>query len=154
MDMPRPTEHHRKLEKLAGRWEGTEVMHPSPWDARGGTAIGRTTSRVDLSGFALISDYAQERDGEVTFTGHGVWTYDRNEGSYLLHWFDCMGSPPEVFKGRFDKDVLTVAHGGPGIHARLTYDLSQPGRLTSRMDMSTDGKEWKTLFEGTYERKT
>jgi len=153
MEMPRPTEHHRKLERLAGDWHGEEVMHPSQWDPKGGKAEGRTRSRFALGGFALISDYEQVRGGVVTFSGHGVLTYDGKAGCYVLYWFDCMGTPAEIFQGDFDGDVLTLAHGGPGMHARLTYDLSREGRMTTRMEMSPDGNEWKTLFDAHYERK-
>ena len=122
--------------------------------AQGGSATGRTNSRLALDGFALISDYEQVRDGAVTFSGHGVMTYDESEACYVLHWFDCMGSPPEVFKGTFQGDVLVVAHGGPGMHARLTYDLSRENRMATRMEMSPDGKAWNTLFDSDYERKS
>jgi hypothetical protein len=57
-----------------------------------------------------------------------------------------------VFRGVFDGEVLTLAHGGPGMHARFTYDLSEEGRMKSRMEMSQDGGDWKTLFDGAYER--
>jgi len=153
MEMPKPAPGHLKLEMLAGRWEGEETMHPSQWDSKGGTATGRTTSRLALSGFALISDYEQERDGVITFTGHGVMTFEPGSGLYTLTWFDCMGSPPEVFTGRFEGARLTVAHGGPGMHARLTHDLGDPGHMLSKMEMSSDGIAWNTLFEGRYERR-
>jgi hypothetical protein len=39
------------------------------------------------------------------------------------------------------------------MHARMTYDFSKDGRISSRMEMSMDGKAWSTLFDGTYERK-
>jgi hypothetical protein len=107
---------------------------------------------LELGGFALISDYAQERDGAITFTGHGIYTYDPKGYRYSLHWFDCVGSPPEVFSGAFDGDVPALAHGGPGMHARLTYDLTGLGTLLSRMEMSNDGIEWKTLFDAAYKR--
>jgi hypothetical protein len=141
------------LEKLAGFWEGEETMHPSQWDPNGGVAIGRNKHELSLEGFALISDYEQERDGAITFTGHGVYTYDPEEERYFLHWFDCMGSPPEVFSGGFEGDVLTLAHGGPGMHARMTYDLSTPGAMKSKMEMSSDGEDWRVLFEATYKRR-
>jgi hypothetical protein len=131
---------------------GEEKMPPSQWDPKGGIAAGRTKSWLALNGFALISDYEQERDGVITFTGHGVWSFDPKHDLYSLHWFDCMGSPPEVFLGRFDGDRLTVAHGGPGMHARLTYDLADLKRMLSKMEMSQDGITWKTLFEGGYKR--
>ena len=63
-----------------------------------------------------------------------------------------MGSLPEVFVGGFDGDVLTLAHGGPGMHARMTYDLSTPATMKAMMEMSPDGKDWKVLFEATYKR--
>lgn len=151
MDMPRPNEHHERLTRLAGRWTGTETMHPSQWDPKGGSATGRNDMRIALDGFALITDYEQERDGSITFRGHGITTWDAHAGEYVLHWFDSIGSPAEVFRGRFDGDVLTVGHEGP-MPARLVYDLSQPGILRSRMDMKHDG-EWKTLFECDYVRQ-
>jgi hypothetical protein len=84
MEMPIPSDGHRKLEKIAGQWEGEETMHPSPWDPQGGRATDRIKSRVALSGFALINDYEQERDGKVTFTGHAVFTFDPKEDLYTL----------------------------------------------------------------------
>ena len=151
MEMPIPSAGHRKLEKIAGRWEGEEKMYPSPWDQKGGTAIGRISSRVALNGFALINDYEQERDGEITFTagqtGHGVFTYDPEEDSYTLVWVDCMGAPPEIFKGNFEGDVLKLAHGGPGMHVRLTYNVSEPDCLTTSMEMSQDGQTWNRFFD-------
>ena len=152
MDMPQPGPGHSRMGKLAGPWEGEENMHPSQWDPKGGVAVGRTKSRLALNGFALISDYEQERDGVVTFTGHGVMSFDPKEDLYTLHWFDCMGSPPEVFVGRFDGDILSLAHGGPGMHVRMTYDLSNPENLRTRMEMSQDGAAWNTLFDGSYKR--
>ena len=152
MNMPVPSAGHRLLEKLSGAWEGEETMHPSQWDPGGGVAVGRNRNRVALGGFALISDYEQKREGLVTFTGHGVYTYSPDEDRITLHWFDSMGSPPELFVGGFDGDVLTLAHGGPGMHARLTYDLATPGTMGAMMEMSPDGAEWEVLFEAVYRR--
>jgi len=152
MDMPSPTPGHARFSKLAGNWKGEEKMHPSQWDPKGGIAVGKMNSRIDLSGFAMISDYVQERDGQTTFAGHSVTTYEPKEDLYTMHWFDCMGSPPEVFTGKFSGDTLVVGHGGPGMHARMTYDLSDPAKMVSKMEMSQDGREWKTLFDGTYTR--
>lgn len=151
-EMPKPTEHHQKLRKLAGQWSGVEKMFPSEWDPQGGTATGRQSAKVSLDGFAVLMDYEQERDGNITYQGHAVWTYDAKESVYVLHWFDSMGSPAEVFKGEFKGDVLTVSHGGP-MHARMTYDFSHGAQLKSKMEMSKDGQSWNTFFESTYEKK-
>ena len=153
MDRPKPSPGHLLLEKLAGSWEGEETMHPSHWYPKGGVSIGRNKHTIGLGGFALLADYEQERDGTITFTGHGVYTYDPGEDRFTLHWFDCLGSPPEVFVGGFDGDVLTLSHGGPGKHARMTYDYSTPGTMKGKMEMSPDGKAWKVFFEAVYKRR-
>jgi uncharacterized protein YodC (DUF2158 family) len=101
---------------------------------------------------SLLADYEQEREGRITFTGHGVYTFEPKTGRYALHWFDCMGSPPKVFVGTFEGDVLTLSHGGPGMHARMTYDLSKPQAMRSTMEMSPDGHDWNVLFDATYRR--
>lgn len=147
MEMPTPTTEHQKLEIIAGRWEGEETMYPSPWDPNGGKAIGRSNSRIALGGFALISDYEQERDGRISFTGHGVFTYSSKEKLYTLTWFDCMGVQPEVFKGNFNGEILRISHGGPGMHAQLTYDLSEPNYLVMSMELAQDGVNWTKLFD-------
>ena len=152
MDMPKPSAGHLRLEKLSGFWEGEETMHPSEWDPKGGVAFGRNKHKLSLGGFALLADYEQERGGTITFTGHGVYTYAPTVDRYYLHWFDCMGSPPEVFVGDFESDVLILAHGGPGMHARMTSDFSTPGTMKGMMEMSPDGKAWKVLFEAVYKR--
>ena len=152
MSMPTPSAGHQKLEMLGGSWVGNERMYPSQWDPKGGMAVGRTNSRIALGGFALISDYEQERDGTITFSGHGVYTYDTESELYSLFWFDSMGSPPEVFVGGFTGDVLTLSHAGPPMHVRLTWDLTEPGCLASQMEMSDDGVTWNKLFDAEYRR--
>ena len=70
----------------------------------------------------------------------------------ILHWFDFFGQGPEVFTGVFEDEVLTASHAGPGMHMRLTYDLSEAGHLRSSMEMSKDGSSWTRMFDGHYER--
>lgn len=153
METPKATEAHRKLERLAGTWVGEETMPPSEWTPEGFTATGRCVTRMALSGFAVIADYRQEHDGRITFEGHGVYTYDPDDGCYKQHWFDSMGSPPEVFRGTFDGDVLSMRSRSPTGHARITSDYSEEGRVVTRMEMSQDGTDWKLAFEGTYIRE-
>jgi uncharacterized protein YodC (DUF2158 family) len=152
MDMPTLTPGHKKLEKFSGNWLGEEKMYPSKWDPKGGVATGKMITRLDLGGFASISDYVQERGGKVTFTGHSVTTFDPKTGLYTMHWFDCVGSEPEMFTGKFEGETIVLGHGGPGMHARMTYDFSHSPEMRSKMEMSKDGREWMTLFDGRYTR--
>ena len=152
MEMPRPGEAHKRLEKLVGSWIGEEVMQPSPWAPEGGTATGRVTNRMALDGFNIIQDYEQERNGVVTFRGHGIFSWDAMRHDYVLHWFDSMGMPPNEFRGDFDGDVLTLNSRGPQGHSRGIHDFTRPGSYTFKMDMSQDGSQWQNFMEATYQR--
>jgi hypothetical protein len=153
MDMPKPTPNHKKLEALAGTWSGEEKMHPSPWDPKGGVAQGTMTGRVACDGFYVVSDYEQKRNGAVTFRGHSVFGYDANAQDVVLHWFDSMGMGADVFRGKLQGQVMTLDCKSPMGHHRLTYDLNEKGTLRSKMEMSQDGKQWQTMFEGVYHKK-
>ncbi len=153
MEMPKPGEAHRMLELFTGTWEGEETMHPSEWSPQGKKAQGRTESRLALNGFAVLSDYTQTCDGVTTFTGHGVITWNAAEECYVQHWFDCMGSPPEVFRGTFEGKVITMTSTNPRGGMRYTSDYSNPGTLKATMEMSHDGRSWQRLFEATYRRR-
>ena len=152
MEMPRPGEAHRKLERLVGVWSGEETMFPSEWDPAGGTAEATSRARRALDGFAVLVDYEQRRAGQVTFSGHGVWTADAKSGEVVLYWFDSLGLGLETFRGGWEGDVLAVRSRNPMGHARLVYDLAEPGRMLNRMETSRDGEEWKPMFEGVYRR--
>ena len=150
MDMPKPTEAHRKLEKLVGSWSGEERLHPSPWDPQGGTALGRVRNRVALDGFIVVQDYEQERGGSINFRGHGVFSWDPSRPCYLLHWFDSMGMPPNEFRGNFQGDVLIMTSQGPQGHSRAVFDFVEKGLYRFRMEVSQDGDQWYTFMEGKY----
>src|SRR4029079_8031956 len=94
MEIPKHTESHRRLERLAGDWMGEELLFPSPWDPKGGPAISRLTAHMGLDGFFLVTDYVQERDGRISYRGHGLYGWDAQQGVYTMHWFDSMGSGP------------------------------------------------------------
>lgn len=150
MEMPKPTDAHRKLEKLVGRWNGEERIHPSPFDPKGGTASARLDNRLALDGFAVVQDYEQERNGKVNFRGHCVFRWEASQQCYEMHWFDSTGMVPSVFRGNFDGDVLTVTSKNPQGHSRAIFDFSKKGHYTFRMDVSQDGQQWFPFMEGQY----
>jgi Protein of unknown function (DUF1579) len=152
MDMPKPGDGHRKLEKLVGNWTGEEKLHPSPWDPRGGVAQARVNNRLSLSGFNVVQDYEQWRGEAVTFAGHGVFSFNPKDNSYSMHWWDSMGMPPNVFTGKFDGDVLTLTSPSAQGQSRAIFDLREPGSYVFKMDVSPDGKQWRTFMEGKYRR--
>jgi len=154
MDMPKPQEQHRKLQALAGSWSGEETIHPSPWDPKGGPAKGRIEARMELGGFFLITDYVEERGGQVGYRGHGVFGYDAAEKCYTMHWFDSMGSPcPAPARGVWEGDRLTFQQRSPMGHARYTYTLEGEGRYSFRIENSQDGERWTPMMDGRYTRQ-
>ena len=154
MEMPKLVDQHRKLQSLAGSWSGEEKLYPSPWDPKGGAATGRIEARVALDGFFVVSDYVEERSGQVSYRGHGVFGWDPAEKCYTMNWFDSMGSGSAApARGQWEGDVLTFEHRTPMGHARYVYDFEGDRKYSFRIEQSRDGKDWSTFMEGTYTRK-
>ena len=153
MEMPKVTDAHRKLQKLVGSWTGDERISPSPWDPKGGAAIGKVLNRGAVGGLVVVQDYTQERNGAVSFSGHGVLSWDGIGECYVMHWWDSMGMPPGEFRGQFQGDVLTLCNEDSQMHSRATFDLSKPGRYAFKMEVSQDGNQWYPFMEGSYTRQ-
>ena len=155
MEMPKPTEHHRKLQALVGQWTGEEKFHPMPWSPDGGTATSRTNARLDLDGFFVVSDHEQKRDGKVSYRGHGVFGYDTQKQKYTMHWFDVMGCDPGApALGTWEGNTLVLQHQHHMGHGRFTYKFERDGEYTFKMEHSQDGKNWMPFMDGTYKRSS
>ncbi len=151
MDIPGLIEYHHMLARGAGVWSGEEVMAPSSWAPDGTTAVGHTVARMALNGYALISDYRQEQEGEITYEGHSVTTYDPEEECYVMYWFDSLGSRTNVFLGHLEGDKLVMVGVGPDdTQMRNTSDYSEEAVITVKSEVSSDGTAWATVLEGRY----
>ena len=153
MEMPKPSPEQRKLERLAGRWEGEEKVHPSPWGPTGGTAVGRVENRMAVDGFALLQDYEQDRGHPGLFRGHGVFHYDAASGEYVLQWIDNSGMPGSMYRGTFEGDVLTMTTRSPAGSGRATWTLDGADAYRYLMEVSPDGVTWHPFLEATYRRR-
>src|SRR4051794_16502855 len=120
MEMPKPQAEHTKLAQLAGTWEGEETLSASPWGP-GGKAFGRYTMRSDLDGFFVIQDYVEERDGKVSFRGHGVFGFDSNAKQYTWYWVDSMGGPADPARGSWNGDTMIFTSKNPQNEGRYTW---------------------------------
>jgi hypothetical protein len=83
---PRPAELDR-LDAFAGEWISVDEHRPTPWAPDGGPGASRHRLRRALDGYAFLSDF----EGETPFggiTGHAVWFFDRESGSYRVFWYD------------------------------------------------------------------
>lgn len=152
IDVPKLTEAQEKLKTLVGNWRGPEIIHPSPFDPKGGEAAGIVNNRLALDGFAVIQDYEQQRGGRTNFRGHGIFRWDGNEKSYVLHWLDSVGGPLSEMRGSFDGRILQLVGRAATGHSRATFDFTRDRQYAYRMEVSPDGTKWFTFMEGDYSR--
>ena len=152
IQVPELTEAHEKLKALVGTWRGTETIRPSPFDPKGGAALGIVSNRLALDGFAVIQDYEQQRDGRTNFRGHGIFRWDSDKNAYLLHWLDSVGGPVSEMRGSFNGNILQLVGQSPTGQSRATFDFSGQRRYTYRMEVSPDGQQWFSFIEADYSR--
>ena len=153
MEMPTLTPAHRALDLLGGSWQGPETIHPTPFDPKGGPAIGRVTNRLALDGFAVIQEYEQERGGTVNLRGHGIFRYDGVRNQYGMLWLDSTGQAPGEFWGTLENGTLALTNIGPQGQVRGTWDLRTAGRISYRMEVSGNGINWMLFLTGDYARQ-
>ena len=152
--MPQPNDNHKKLHRLAGDRVGEETLSPSPWGP-GGAAVGRYTHRVDIDGFYVVQDYVEEKDGRVSYGGHGILGWDDEQKNYTWYWVDSMGSvPPAPSRGRWEGDTLVFEHAPVGDRrGRYTYRFVGGAQFQFKIESSQDGgRSWQTFMEGRYKR--
>jgi hypothetical protein len=111
--------------------------------------------RVDMDGFFVIQDYVQQREGQITYRGHGIYSWDEQERNYTWYWVDSMGNvPPKPSRGQWQGQVLTFEQPDAGDHQdRYTLERVGGDRIRFKIENSGDsGKTWATFMEGEYRR--
>lgn len=147
-----PLPEHARLAAFAGEWNGEEVVFPSRWTA-GGPATSRTIARMDLNGFYLIQDSVQIRDGEQAFATHGIFTFDRDDRTYKLFWYDSLGyTPPSPASGGWVGKTLTLVRGSLRGNARHVYEIIDDNSYSLKIQFSPDAEGWADVLTGVYRR--
>ncbi len=146
--MPQPGTEHQNLRRLCGNYAGDEVMLPSPWNPERAERTCILQARM-LENFFVISDYEQRCGDEVTFRGHGVYSWDPQASCYKMHWFDSMGGAGCLADGQMTGDVLTFQRQSPMGHHRYRYTF-YADHTWFEMAMSQDGENWQNSLEGRY----
>ena len=149
---PKVTPEHERLAAFAGEWEGDEVVGPSRF-FESGPAKGFVSARIGLDGFYLIQDYRQERAGKTIFRGHGLITFDQEDGRYKMFWHDSVGFVPEspAF-GHWKGDALILRRATLRGSARQTFRLEGPDAYSTVLQFSPDDEGWSDLLTATYRR--
>ena len=147
-----PLTEHTRLAAFAGEWDGEEVVFPSRWTA-GGPATSRTVARMDLNGFYLIQDSVQKRDGKQVFATHGIFTFDRDDRTYKLFWYDSLGyTPPSPASGGWVGKTLTLVRGSLRGNARHVYEIINEDSYSLKIQFSPDAEGWADVLTGVYRR--
>ncbi|MCK1714746.1 MULTISPECIES: DUF1579 family protein [unclassified Bradyrhizobium] len=147
-----PLPEHARLAAFAGEWNGEEVVFPSRWTA-GGPATSRTVARMDLNGFYLIQDSVQMRDGKQVFATHGIFTFDREDRTYKLFWYDSLGyTPPSPASGGWVGKTLTLVRGSLRGNARHVYEIIDDDSYSLKIQFSPDAEGWADVLTGVYRR--
>ncbi len=147
-----PLPEHARLAAFAGEWSGEEVVFPSRW-IDGGPATSHTIARMDLNGFYLIQDGVQTRDGKRSFATHGIFTYDRDDRTYKLFWYDSLGyTPPSPASGGWVGNTLTLVRGSLRGNARHVYEIIDDNSYSLKIQFSPDAEGWADVLTGVYRR--
>lgn len=151
------SDKQHRLRARVGTWVGEERMAPSQWAPDGMTAEGCNETRMAAGGFAQVTEYTQKIDGKVTFQGLSVTAWDPSAEGYVLHWYDSMGSPPQVYRGDFEASgagerLVFLGPGPGGAQQRLISEYPDADTLQASAESSTDGEVWTQTFEATYKR--
>jgi len=150
-----PPEQRRLNDQMTGTWLGELRSFPSPWDPAGGVAAGRTQCRTALGGRAVVSDYAEERDGAVTFRGHGYYAWDAQHRVYRMYWFDTVQPTPLLVpaEGCWPARELTFSVRTDVAEHRYVYDFVDKDFYVFRIDLRRAGDDWRTYARGEYARQ-
>ena len=147
-----PLPEHARLAAFAGEWNGEEVVFPSRW-TEGGTATSHVVAHMDLNGFYLIQDSVQTRDGKQSFATHGIFTFDREDRTYKLFWYDSLGyTPPSPASGGWVGKTLTLVRGSLRGNARHGYEIIDDDSYSLKIQFSPDAEGWADVLTGVYRR--
>jgi len=154
MQMPTVGPEIKRLSELmTGTWRGEEKIHPSDWDPKGGAGFGTWVVHPSLDGFVVLADYTEERDGKVVYRGHGVYSWDPHQKTYVHVWFDNIGHPPKAMtKGTLEGNRFQYTTDEGPQTSRMTYDWKDD-KFEFRIEHSKDGgKTFSPMHEGRYTR--
>ena len=155
MEMPKVNENHKKLQRaMEGKWTGEEILHPSPWDQKGGTARSRFELKTGVDGFWLVGDYEQEREGRINYRAHAVYGWDAKTQNFSMYWFDSMGMDPRgAAYGRWEGNTLTFEMSHEMGHSKYIYKFTGENTYDFSIEQSQDGKTWKPFVTSKWTRR-
>ena len=118
--LPTPGPEHDVLKMDVGTWDAVvELKAP---DGSTTTSKGVETNTLGCEGLCLISDYKGELMPGMSFSGHGVTTYDKAKKKYVGSWTDSMSTGLAVSEATYDPATkqATATMEGPDMNGTVT----------------------------------
>ena len=146
---PQPGPEVKKLEYFAGNWTSEGEMKPSPFGP-GGKFSGTERNEWMQGGFFLLS-HAKSTGSMGSDTAVGVYGYNANDKVYTFDEFNSSGEAVHA-KGTVAGDTWTWTNEekmqGKTMHGRFTAKVLSPTSYTVKFEISPEGGDWATIFEG------
>jgi hypothetical protein len=147
---PRVGPEHRRLAFFLGAWQ-EKVTYPGQEEKDG---TGRWFARPALGAFLMMNYEGSGPQGN--YRALGMLTWDREQQTYRMWWFDDGGGVGE-YRGQFtDDNTLTMEHkgkvDGQDFRERITYTRLSPGELRTRIEQAWGSGEFKVYLEAVANR--
>ncbi len=144
----------KKLNFLLGEWKGESWMEFVPGQKY--ASVGTETIQSKLGGLLLVVEGVHKRKGddkgEVVHGAYGVISYDEKAKRYRIQAYTHRGSYTEaevkVGDGQLEWGFNIPKFGD----VRYTITVNEKGQWFEIGEVSTDGKQWRRIFEMKLER--
>jgi hypothetical protein len=115
MEFPKPTEHHRVLDRLVGDWLYVTSSAVEGYDPE--DPLKRWTEKVRSIGGLWVVAEGQGGMGDDTATMIMTLGYDPRQGHYVGSWIGSMMDKFWIYKGWLEDDgkTLILEAEGPGM---------------------------------------
>src|SRR5262249_28279954 len=95
----------KDLTDFVGAWTTDETAEQTPF-MPAGTATGTNRVRRGPGGFSVLMDQSSKMSNGMSFTGHGVLSWDPNEKAYKMVWTDSITPGFIMSTGHKEGDTL------------------------------------------------
>jgi hypothetical protein len=115
MKLAAPSEGHKRLEPMVGKWDAVVKVYMGGPDAPASESKGEAESEWILGGRFVLSKYkgtVSMGGPPMPFEGTGMLGYDNYRQMYVGNWADSMGTPMLFMTGAASQDGTTVTMYG------------------------------------------
>lgn len=147
-EMPKVGPEHKKLDYLAGTWAMQGEMKPGVMGPGGKFTETEENQWMD-GGFFLVS-HADFKSSMGNGTSMSIIGYDPSAHVYTFSEFNSMGEA-STSSGTIEGDTWTWSGDKKmnGMSTRFVMKVKSPTSYDFKFETSPDGKDWKSVMEGT-----